>query len=372
MVKFLEAVLLLSGMIIGAGMFAIPFSFHAAGFWLGTAELILLSAVVLTLHLLYAEIVLATPQFHRLPGYIRLYLGRGAAAVSWASSVFGAGGTLLAYLILGAVFLQTIIAPLGKASHAALAVGLAVVVALITHFPLKKEAAINGFITIFEIAAVAGLSLFLLPRISPAALTGMHPAEMLAPYGVLLFALSGASVIPDLVTILGRRRGIIRAAVVIGSLLPVVLYFFFALGVVGVSGARVTPDAIAGLARAVGGNIALAASAAGFLAVFTSFVASSANVQAMLRLDLGLPRRSAWMLVSVLPVALYAVGIQDFIAIISVVGAVAFGIDGILFFCMGRVLRKKERIRRPAASAIGGIILAIILVGVVAELVHML
>ena len=43
---FFEAVLMLAGMIIGVGMFAIPFSFAAAGFWLGAAELAVLAMAV--------------------------------------------------------------------------------------------------------------------------------------------------------------------------------------------------------------------------------------------------------------------------------------------------------------------------------------
>ena len=108
MIRFLEGVFVLSGMIIGVGMFAIPFSFAAAGFWLGAAELVVLTCIVVILHLLYGEIVLATPEFHRMPGYVRVYLGRRAETVSWASTIFGITGTLLAYLIAGSLFLHSL------------------------------------------------------------------------------------------------------------------------------------------------------------------------------------------------------------------------------------------------------------------------
>ena len=101
MIRFLEGVFILAGMIIGVGMFAVPFSFAAAGFWLGALELILLSCAVLILHLLYGKIVLATPEFHRMPGYVRRHLGRRAELVSWASTLFGTIGTLVAYLAVG-------------------------------------------------------------------------------------------------------------------------------------------------------------------------------------------------------------------------------------------------------------------------------
>ena len=64
--KFLEAVLILSGMIIGVGMFGIPFSFVSVGFWLGALELLVIAGAMTWLHLLYGEVVLKTPQPHSM------------------------------------------------------------------------------------------------------------------------------------------------------------------------------------------------------------------------------------------------------------------------------------------------------------------
>ncbi len=369
--RFFKAVFVLAGMIIGAGMFAIPFSFAQTGFWLGAAELVVISGVMLVLHLLYGEVVLATPHFHRMPGYIRMHLGRRAALVSWASALFGTVGTLLAYLIIGSVFLETIVSRAALAGDGfLLASGLACFVALVTFFPLKKESAINGVLTIFEIAFVAGLSFLLLPHASPLRLTGIHWSNLFVPYGVLLFALSGASVIPDLVTVLGRDRAKVRAAIIAGSLIPAVLYFFFAYTVVGVTGSATSTDAIAGLATAVGGNIVLVASMAGFLAVLTSFIALSANFQAMLSLDLSVPRRAAWLTASAVPFLLYLAGFQNFIAIISIVGVMAFGVDGLLFLLMGRKIRQERHGRGiiPVWMSYG--ICTLIIAGVIAELMR--
>lgn len=361
----------LAGMIIGAGMFAIPFSFARAGFWLGAAELGLLSAVVLGLHLLYADIVLATPRFHRMPGYVRLYLGRSAAAIAWCTSLFGIAGTLLAYMIVDTLFLRMIIPVVPDGAATGIILGLAAVVGIITFFPLKKEAAINGILTIFEIAFMVALPLLVIRHVSVVNLAGIHGEHLFLPFGVLLFALSGGSVIPDVITLLGRNRRKVRAVIIAGSLIPAALYFFFAYAVVGVTGSATSEEAIAGLQRALGGNIAFWASIAGFLAVFTSYVTLSANFQAMLRLDMGMPRRVAWFAASVVPVALYFAGFRDFIVIIGVVGIFAFGIDGALFFFMGRRVRRQQNIRSPLASLTGSIILAVILVGVIAELLRM-
>ena len=374
MMRFLKAVSVLAGMVIGAGMFAIPFAFAQTGFWLGTAELGVLSLAVLGLHLLYGEIVLATPSYHRMPGYVRLHLGRFAVGVSWASSLFGIAGTLLAYLVVGSLFLQTIASGWTQASGGVplwWIFALAGAVATITLFPLRKEAAINGVLTVFEIAFLTALPLLLVPHVAFPHLAGIRPENFFVPFGVLLFALSGGSVIPDMITVLGRNKRKVRTAIIIGSLIPAALYFFFAYAVVGVTGLATSEEAIAGLQRAMGGNIAFWASIAGFLAVFTSYVALSANFQAMLRLDMGVPHRAAWLGASAIPFLLYLAGFQNFIAIASAVGIFAFGVDGILFFLMGRKIRKKQTARRPLASLAGYGILFVIIAGVLAELLRL-
>lgn len=341
--KFFEAIFVLSGMIIGVGMFAIPFSFLQAGFWVGAAELAVLSVVVLAMHLLYGEMVLGTPRFHRMPGYIRLYLGSRAAAVSWASTLFGVIGTLLAYLAVGALFLSTIFSGAGWNPRPVVwAVLMAGAGGIITFFPLKKAARINGLLTVFEIGFIAALAAYLLPNISPAHLTGARPEYLFFPYGVILFALVGGSVIPDMITVLNRGRARTRAAIAVGSLIPATLYFFFALGVVGVSGPLTSQESLAGLQQALGGRIALWGSIAGLLAVFTSFVALEENFEAVLRIDMGAPKRMAWVVAAAVPLLFYFAGLQDFIAIIAAVGAIGFGVDSALIILAYRRMRRKR------------------------------
>jgi tyrosine-specific transport protein len=362
---FVKAVLTLAGMVIGAGMFAIPFSFAQAGFWAGAGQLIVLSAVVLAMHLLYARIVLETPSYHRMPGYIRVHLGRLPAAIAWASALFGTTGTLLAYLAIDTVFLRTLIAGGGAQPPLWWVAGLAGAVAVITFFPLKKEAVINGVLTVFEIAFITALPILLAPHVSLSRLAGAGPGNFLAPFGVLLFALSGGSVIPDMITVLGRDKKKVRLAVIAGSLIPAALYFFFAFAVVGVSGAGTSREAVAGLRQVIGDDIALWAAAAGFFAVLTSYIALSANFQATLRLDMGMPRTVAWFAASFSPFILYLLGLQNFIAIISVVGVAGFGTDALLVAAAHRAMRRNNARRVFFARVAEYSVVAVAVAGVI-------
>src|SRR3989344_7528399 len=238
MIKFVEAVLILSGMIIGVGMFGLPFSFVRAGFWLGTLELLVLSAAIVLFHLLYGEIVLKTGELHRLPGYIRIHLGPRFAGLAWVSAIFGILGTLLVYIIVGSLFLKSALGYFDvAASELTLAAFLASAGAVVTIFPLKREAFINGILTALLIVFIIFLGVYLFPKINPENISGFNLGAAPLPYGVLLFALSGGVVIPDLITLLGRDKKRSRLAIVLGTLIPAALYFLFALAVVGVSGA---------------------------------------------------------------------------------------------------------------------------------------
>lgn len=343
MVRLISGVLILSGMIIGAGMFGIPFSFVASGFWLGSLELLILAVVTLILHLIYGEIVLKTPALHRLPGYIKVHLGKEWSYLAWAAAFVGIFGTLLAYIVIGSIFLKNIFGAFGFGfGEFYFAVALVLIGAFIIFFPLKKEAFINGILTFILIVFTVFLVIILLPKVNSANLSGFNLRNAFTPYGVLLFALSGGIVIPDLITFLGRDRKLARYAIMAGTLIPAILYFFFAYAVTGSLGKNVSVDAISGLMPIAGGNIMLLGSIIGFLAVFTSFVALGASAKALFQLDFGLKKFFSWILVSFLPVILYILGFKNFIAIIGVLGTLVGGIDAGLIIGAYHRLQSKE------------------------------
>ena len=372
--KFLKAVLILSGMIIGVGMFAIPFSFSVVGFWLGLVEFCVIAGVVLTLHLLYGEVVLATRGSHRLPGYVQLHLGKTARTVASISAVVGMSGILLAYLVVGSSFLkgiaQHVTQTSGIASGSILWVGIMVVIGgLVTRQDLKRESIISGFLAALLIFCILLLVSVLLPAVHLDNLTEFHPERALFPYGIFLFALSGGVVVPDVIAVLGRKRIRSRAAVALGTLIPATLYVLFAFVVVGAAGSSVSPETISGLQTLVGTPTLLLLQIIGFLAVFTAMMALSESLQELFEMDLRFSSNAAWVIAWGVPVALYITGFHDFIRIISLVGAVAAGIDSALIIAMYTHIRQRGSHRGPVWR---WILYGIILLGVIYELLRFL
>lgn len=341
-----QATLLLVGTIVGVGMFAVPFVFSRAGFLLGAIELALVTAAALTVHLAYAEVVVSTRAVHRLPGYVAHYLGSGVGLISRLSYLFGLSGTLLAYLVLGGAFLGDLLRAAWPALPASAGPAVFYLIGASVIFrSIRFESMVNAVLTLALVAAIGLFSLVLLGSFSLPALAGFVPSEFFRPYGVLIFAMAGAAIIPDM------RRLFVQAGlarlprfVIAGTLAAAVLYLLFAAAVVGVSGPATTPDAIRGLAERFGPAYLLAGSLIGFLATITSFITLGLVFEGMFVADMGFRPRSAWLVSVAIPAGLYAIGLHDFLAIISVVGAVAIGLDSIFILALHRALtRRRER-----------------------------
>ncbi|MEK7158629.1 MAG: aromatic amino acid transport family protein, partial [Patescibacteria group bacterium] len=106
---FLGAVAMFVGTAIGAGIFAIPYTFSRAGVVLGITYAVILGFIVLITSLAYGEIILRTQDAHQLTGYVERYLGRRARWIATAALVFGIYGALIAYTIQVGNFLHLLL-----------------------------------------------------------------------------------------------------------------------------------------------------------------------------------------------------------------------------------------------------------------------
>src|SRR3989338_1127373 len=105
---FWEALGVFGGMIIGSGMFALPYVVSVSGLWASLIAAGFALFAVMSIHLAYGEIVVNTEERHRLPGYVRNYLGRFAGNLNKTGQIIFFNATLLIYAVLGGVFLSTI------------------------------------------------------------------------------------------------------------------------------------------------------------------------------------------------------------------------------------------------------------------------
>lgn len=327
-------------------MFGIPFTFERAGFLTGAVELLFLAVAAVIVHLAYAEVAGRTAARHRLPGYAALYLGRAAGGLSRLSYLVGLSGALLAYVVLGGFFLGELFREIfpGIGPLAGPAVFYLVGVSIV-YRSIRFEGFVNAVLTAALMGILAALAFSLAPHIEPARLGTFGAGRVFVPYGVILFSLAGAAIIPDVRELLGRAAGRrLGAVVAAGTIIAAVLYLVFAAAVVGAGGPATTPDAVSGLAERFGAGYRRVGAVVGFLAAMTSFVPLAAVLKETLAVDFGYARRTAWLLTAAIPALLFALGVQDFITIIGFVGAVAVGFDSFLILL----------VHRAAARAGGG------------------
>ena len=107
--EFLLPAVLLSALIIGAGMFALPYLFDQAGFISGLFWLALLTVVVSTVHLMYLDVTNYTEGRHRFVGYARIYLGNWGFFISFITTALGNILGLLIYIILAVSLIKVIL-----------------------------------------------------------------------------------------------------------------------------------------------------------------------------------------------------------------------------------------------------------------------
>src|SRR3989338_7927286 len=101
---FLQSTATLIGMIVGVGIFGVPYVVAQVGFVPGLAWILGIGLLILAVHLLYGEVVTATSGRHRLPGYAERYLGRPFKHILAIAEVLGYWGASVAYIIVGGRF----------------------------------------------------------------------------------------------------------------------------------------------------------------------------------------------------------------------------------------------------------------------------
>ncbi len=335
--KFLLAISTLVGTIVGVGIFGLPYVFYKAGILLGFFYLIIVAIILIIIHLFWAEISFETVENHRLVGYAKKYLGNKAKIIVACSTIFGFFGAIIAYFLLGSQFLagslKFYLGPDFKiylfifwiiASLAAIK-GIKLVA--------KLEALINflliGIVIIFFSMGVRKINLNNLPLVDF--------KNFFLPYGVILFSLAGGNAVPELKEILQDKK-LLKKAVIIGTLIPAVLYLLFVVGILGLDGTTISVNVFFNLAS--NRLLAYIGQIFGFLAVITSVFVFNLYLKKVFIFDFKLPKILATSLVVFIPfLFVFFFKNINFINVLEAVGVISIGIEGIVLVLIHEKLK---------------------------------
>lgn len=371
MKKIIYAIATLSGTIIGVGLFSLPYITSKVGIWVILGYFFVLGTLVILIHLLFGEVALKTPDFLRLPGYAKIYLGNWGQKIAFFSIILGLFGAILAYLIVGGKFLTVLFEPILGGNDIIYTLFYFSLGAILIYFGIKTIAKIElfGLILFFLILAAIffrGLPFVKVENLFPEG--GLQMPLLFLPYGIILFSLWGAALIPEIEEMLGREKALLKKIIPIAILIPIICYLIFIFLVLGITGQKTSKEAIIGLGNFLGADIIRLALLFGILTTFTSFIALGLTLKKVFWYDLKIPKDIAWLITCFLPLFLFLAGFKDFIKVIGLVGGVMLAIDGILIILMYLVCKKIPRI--SATFFLTSFLILIFVLGIIYEIFY--
>jgi tyrosine-specific transport protein len=362
MPKFIYALATLSGTIIGVGLFALPYVTLKVGFWVILGYFLVLGALVILIHQFFGELSLKTPDYKRLPGFAKIYLGSQGEKIAFLSSILGIFGAILAYLIVGGQFLTELMSPILGGGNLIWTLFYFSLGAALIFFGIKAIAKVEfwGLVLFFVILFAIffrGESLIVIENLFPSP----DFSYIFLPYGIILFSLWGAALIPEVEEMLGEKKNLLLKIIPIAILIPMIVYLFFIYLILGITGAQTTESALTGLRDVLGDGIVSLALLFGLLTTFTSFITLGLTLKKIFWYDLKIEKTISWAITCFVPLILFLIGIKGFIPVIAVVGGVMLGIDGILILLMYKKINPRNLLIYPLFLILfGGIIYEII------------
>ena len=321
-----EAVFMITGMTIGAGILGLPYAIAQVGLAVGLLYILVLGIIMLSLQLMIGEVIVRTGENLQLPGLAGKYLGKWAKFLLSLTLVSSSYGALLAYIVgegesLSAMF---------GGNPLAWSVIFWSVGSFLIWGGLQRIRKAEKIVSSFVIVLIVCLALFLLPHADASAIWQVKTTNLFLPFGVILFALHGTPAIAEAHALLPGSERRFKKALLLGTLIPILVYMLFAGAVVAVSGLATTEVATIGLGEKFGSSMLFFANLFAVLAMSTAFMGLGTALKETLVWDYKVPKFAAKLLVISLPLALFLVGARNFIVILEVVGGLFIATEGVI------------------------------------------
>ncbi len=335
--KLFMGVATLTGTIIGAGFLGIPYVVSKSGFLIGLFWMIMLCLIMLIVNLVTGEIVLSTKTQHHLPGYASKYLGRKTKLIVFVASIFGLYAALIAYLLgEGESFSYLFF---GSANYSIyFGLGFWVLMAVFTLGGIREFKKIEpaGVLGVFLVALVLGLINF--NKLNFSNLLYSNNSFFFLPFGVVLFAFLGISSIPEMRRVLKNNEKLMKKSIIIGSVIPLLVYIIFTIIVLGLFGQNVSEIATINFGKIV--------TILGIFTMFTAFLALSLAVQDTYRFDFNMSFKKAWVFAIGIPLVFFVLvellNLAGFVKLLSLGGSISGGLLGIAILLIHEKIKQEE------------------------------
>jgi len=364
----LEAVAALVGTIIGAGVFTLPKVAQQSGLLITVLWLVIVLILVIYLHLAFGEIVLRTEKDFRLPGYAGYYLGTPARRLMLLTTFFTFSFSLLIYLLLGSQFLNIILSsfvPANLLPSGFLVIFLWLFLSLIILSKKNRVSKVNLILSFFLLLLFFFIAFYSLPHFHLTNINFFNISQKwgwLIPYGVIFYALNGMVAVPEAARILERKRApkeSLKKIITIGILISAFCYLLFMVTVVGTTGSSTTVEAIMGLKTVLGKGIVVAGAILGFLAVITSYLIFAVYIKNSFTNDFHWSPFISNFIVIGGPLILYFSHFANVIKLISFMGGMLGGFEGIMLVLVLRRAKEQGDSEPPYQVPLNRVLIAV-------------
>ncbi|MEM2932985.1 MAG: aromatic amino acid transport family protein [Candidatus Pacearchaeota archaeon] len=334
---FIDAIATITGTTIGAGMFGIPYVFAKSSFLIGIMNLLLIFFVILFVNLAMAKITLIRKKPYELTGYAKILLGNFGKHAMAIVTFLSISGALLAYLIGTGEALADIFSFSSLSAYHFTLISF-IILAFIVFFDLKGVEKSETFATALLLLVALAVIILGIFNFDPKNIDfslNLSFSKLFLPYGVILFAFLCLAAIPEARQELKGNEKKFKHAIIIGTTIPLIIYFLFTLAVVGVTGVNTSELAIPGLAK-LGKTVVLLGDILIILAMVTSFITLALALRWILQYDYKIKKIYAWFISCGIPIVMFLFGFENFIKTLSITGGVAGGLSLILILIMAK------------------------------------
>ncbi len=355
-----------SGGMIGVGFLSLPYIALKSGIWVVFAYFLIITSLVVAINLIFCEISLKTPDFKRFPGFVGHYLGKWGWLYAMVSTMIAVFGVLLAYIIIGSQFLASVFQPIFHGNQAIYAFIYFLLVSAVIYFDIKAIAKFELWVILLLFLSlllvfIGGFSHINLSNIFIGS-WAQQAGKLFLPYGPLLFALWGIGLIPEVEEMIAGDKTRLKKIITISTIIISGFYFLFIILILGISGSQTDATALQSLKNFLPDFLISICLSIGLLATFAAFVTQGIIFKKTLMFDLKIKHWQAFVMTCCPPMILFLLGLKSFIPLLSFVGGVVLGIDGILILLMYKKIGGKNILIYPLSL--------VFLAGVVYELIY--
>ncbi len=339
--NFLLAASVLIGVMVGAGIFAIPYAVSRSGLIPGFFYFLVLGIAILFIHLFFGEIILRTKEKCRLSGFGQKYLGRSGKILSSVAVILGVTGALLAYLILAGDFLAILFSSFVDLSNFHFSLIFGIILSYFIFRGVKLIAPTELLTNFIFFLVIFIIFFFCFPKINFSNFVLFNQPDLFLPFGVILFSLIGWSAIPEMVEILKthEEKKNLKKIIISATIVVIIFYVLFTIGVVGISGKNTSSDALSGLMPFLGPKIIFWGALAGLITLADSFLVLGLYLRNTFICDFKISKNSAFLIACGLPIFLFLIGFRSFIGTIGFVGTIVGALEGILIILIFRKVK---------------------------------